>query len=474
MADLISQFTRTVAANPDCTAIVNADGSSVSFAALHARAAKLANTWAKAGIGQGDRVLVAMGISSDLYATLAALWSLGATVVLPEPALGLAGVRHAVRTANVTAFCATGWYVGLRVVVPELWFIQRLALREADHGELRNAIAPTDIALISFTSGTTGAPKAIPRSHAFLMAQHDAVAPLLESDMPERDLVAFPVFALINLAAGRTSVLPNWNMSRLADLGSDQLADWIKDQNVSRALLPPALCTTLSQTQRLPSLRKIFTGGGPVFPDMVAALRQAHPEVHVTCVYGSTEAEPITHLDRAQISDPDQAAMKAGKGLLVGKPTATTSVRIVEDEILVAGDHVNQGYLDPRHDAENKLHENGKIWHRTGDAGRFDDHGRLWLLGRIGTDVCLNEQPTFPFSVEVAVRQWPGVESCALISANGTPTLVICGDKTGLQTWVTSARALGISEIRHVTAIPMDRRHASKVDRKALLLQLKA
>jgi acyl-coenzyme A synthetase/AMP-(fatty) acid ligase len=66
-----------------------------------------------------------------------------------------------------------------------------------------------DLALISFTSGTSGAPKAIPRSHGFLAAQHRAIAPMLDSSAAEVDLVAFPVFVLINIASGRTSVLPN-------------------------------------------------------------------------------------------------------------------------------------------------------------------------------------------------------------------------------------------------------------------------
>lgn len=474
MPDLLSRFSQTVATCQDRDAIVNADGTAVTFQALYDRAAALAVAWARAGVGRGDRVLVAMGISSDLYASLAALWSLGATVVFPEPALGLAGVRHAVRAANVTAFCASGLYVGLKVAVPALWRVRRLALRGVDGGTLQNLNDPQDIALISFTSGTTGSPKAIPRSHAFLMAQHAAVAPLLDSDNAERDLVAFPVFALINLASGRTTILPNWKMSRLAQLSPDQLAARIRDQGGTRALLPPALCQTLAQTDALPQLTQVFTGGGPVFPDLLAALQKSHPGTAITCVYGSTEAEPIAHLAEQDIHADDLDAMQNGQGLLVGHPTHTTSVRIVDDEILVAGEHVNRGYLDPRDDAENKVTVNGVTWHRTGDAGHIDDQGRLWLLGRIGSAISVVGQRTYPFAIEVAVRQWKGVTSCAVITLRATPTLVICGDQKHYKTWTASAKTLGIPCTRHVKHIPMDKRHASKVDRNALLLQLEA
>jgi acyl-CoA synthetase (AMP-forming)/AMP-acid ligase II len=207
---------------------------------------------------------------------------------------------------------------------------------------------------------------------------------------------------------------------------------------------------------------------------MLSALRKTHPNLNVTCVYGSTEAEPIAHLAQADITEADLSAMQNGQGLLVGRPTATTAVRIVDDEILVAGDHVNRGYLDPRHDAENKLTEDGLTWHRTGDAGYMDDAGRLWLLGRIGTDVVLAGRPTFPFAIEVAARQWPGVVGCALIMLKGDPALVLEGNKTELDTWGVAAARLGISHVRHVGAIPMDKRHASKVDRNALLIQLDA
>jgi acyl-CoA synthetase (AMP-forming)/AMP-acid ligase II len=130
--------------------------------------------------------------------------------------MGLSGLRHAARVTNAS-FCSSGAYGLAEILLPELWSCQAPAPNgspgpRAGGHRLREA----DIALISFTSGTSGAPKAIPRSHGFLSAQHRAVAPLLHSPEPERDLVAFPVFVLINIAEGRTSILPNWRMSRLA------------------------------------------------------------------------------------------------------------------------------------------------------------------------------------------------------------------------------------------------------------------
>ena len=77
--------------------------------------------------------------------------------------------------------------------------------------------------------------------------------------------------------------------------------------------------------------------------------------------------------------------------------------------------------------------------------------------------------PLYPFAVEVAARFWPGVQKCALMGEKGHPVLVVQGSPVHLSDWKTSAGAFGISDIRHIERIPMDRRHQSKIDRPALL-----
>jgi long-subunit acyl-CoA synthetase (AMP-forming) len=357
----------------------------------------------------------------------------------------------------------------LKYALPTLWPLRHLRHNGADHPP-HNTPAPEqgDLALISFTSGTSGAPKAIPRSHGFLTAQHHAVAPMLYSQQAERDLVTFPVFVLINIASGQTSVLPNWKMSRLGTLDAKQLQDWIQSQNVSRALLPPALCEKLAATNIPDGLLTVFTGGGPVFPDVLNQLQTTKPDLQVTCVYGSTEAEPIAHLDASTIGANDHAKMRSGHGLLVGHPTDDIQVRIVEDEIQVAGAHVNGGYVNPEHDIENKIKDGAVTWHRTGDAGYFDDENRLWLLGRVGSQVKVNNEQIYPFAVEVAARQWRGVRQCALMTVGDAACLVIEGDAPHIETWRMKAAELHIENLKSVKKIPMDKRHASKVDRVAL------
>jgi olefin beta-lactone synthetase len=465
--NLIETFLAQAAARPDQTAIIDGNGRKATYADIASGSETLAGAWRKQGLKPGNRVLLAMGLSIELYVALAALWRIGAVVVLPEPALGLSGLRHAAHITRPRAYLSSGWYRALGMALPELRQVP-LSLTPFDNG-IEDAgieqVGPDHPALISFTSGSTGLPKAIVRSHAFLAAQNDRVADLLRPAREgEIDLVAFPVFVIANLALGVTSVLPNWNLKRHDAANPKALGRHIRRHGVTRVLVPPAICEIIASTPQIPQLQAIFTGGGPVFPDLMERLARQQADAEIVAVYGSTEAEPISHLHVRDMVEGDWQTMKAGAGLLAGKPIPEIALRLVDDEILVTGAHVNQGYLDPSQDATNKVHDSGVIWHRTGDAGRLDDQGRLWLLGRhdgrVGT--------LFPFAVEVAARSWPGVHRAGLVAIDQRPVLAIKGDKAQLATWQRNASAIADIKIVAVKEIPLDRRHRSKIDYMAL------
>lgn len=460
---ILAAFDAQAVARQDQPAIIDSAGGAVSFAELHTRAGFLADAWARRGIGPWDRVLIAMGVTPDLYAALAALWRLGAVAVLPEPAMGLKGVRTALAAAEVKAWIGGGTLRLLPLLVPRLLTVTRLSLaRGMARGTEPAPEWPDDHpALMSFTSGSTGRAKAILRSHGFLAAQNRAVAPLLASDRQEVDLVAFPVFVLANLGAGITSVLPNWPLRRPDRADAQAIRGHIASHGITRLLLPPVLAEALADAPLPASVTTVFTGGGPVFPDVVARLAERNPGLRVVAVYGSTEAEPIAELEVSAMSPEDRARIGAGEGLLAGPPVSGVQVKIVDDEILVAGEHVVESYVDPADNAATKVRDaRGTVWHRTGDGGRFDEQGRLWLLGRVQGRV----GDLWPSAIETAARSWPGVRRAALTARGDAPCLAIEGDRANLPQWRTSAAALGVSGVVAVKAIPLDRRHRSKID----------
>lgn len=464
---LVDRFKAQVDAHPDRIAIVDGKGRSITYAGLDRRVGELAAAWDE--VRPGDRVALAMPLGIDLFAALAALWHRGATVVLPEPAMGLGGLRHAIRATSPQAYLAQGVaFRALGHLLPELRAVGiHLAVPTRIDGPwlTRGAdVSQHTPALISFTTGSTGRPKAILRTHGFLTAQDAALSHLLsQRDGEGADLVAFPVFVLANLGAGRTSVLPCWRPGR-NDAIDARAARFLEEHGVSRLMVPPGAIAPLTAQAAPSRLAAVFTGGGPVHLSHLRALERWAPKADAWAVYGSTEAEPIAHLSRSEIEEADVDAMRGGKGLLAGRTAEGIDVRIVDDEILVAGEHVVRGYLDKADAATTKVLLDGRIWHRTGDAGSVDDRGRVWLRGRHGAKV----GDAYPFEIEVAAREWPGVEDAALgRGARGEPILALVGREPPGGRWSARCAVLGIG-ITRLDRIPKDRRHGSKVDQAEL------
>ncbi|KQV04840.1 AMP-binding protein [Devosia sp. Root105] len=440
-------------------AIITGAGEAISYEQLALRSGRLAAALRGQGVERGDRVLVVLPIGIELYLAIAALWRLGATIVFPEPAMGFAGVQRAVEIAAPSAVLVGGVYRLLPYLVPQLWGTRRLQFGAAEGDPLED-LAPEHPALISFTSGSTGRPKGIVRSHGFLAAQnaalHDLIAPRRDD---ETDLVAFPVFVIANLSLGTTSVLPNWRLSRHDGADAAALLQHFAAHRVTRAMVPPVIAERLADSGEAAALDVLFTGGGPVFPDLLRRLSQVLPRTDIVAVYGSTEAEPIAHLHVRDITAEQWQQMQAGGGILAGKPVAAVALEIVDDEIVVSGAHVNKGYMDGVGDAENKLRRDGEIWHRTGDAGRLDAEGNLWLRGRLSAAAAGH----YPFEVETVARQWPGVQRAALVPGTEPMVIALEGEELGPQQWTELAqRAFGARAVK--VAMPLDRRHRSKVD----------
>ena len=461
--NLIEAFLEQVAARPDAPAIITAKGEIHTYAQLSQRSAARAWAMAATGIGPGDTVLVARGVSPELYETLLAIFRLGAVAMFPEPAAGLKGLILAVEAARPKGIVTTSLGRLIRSFTPALRKLKLLPdpIGREPAAELINPTPGDAAALITFTSGSTGRPKGIVRSADFLMRQHRLLEELRQTQPTDTDLISLPVFILSNLACGATSVIPAGRLTRPAELNGARLRQQILNYGVNRIIAPPAVCARIAlKAEPMADLRAIFTGGGPVFPNLLHALARAAPNAAIHAVYGSTEAEPIAHVELKEISTADWQAMAGGRGLLAGKPIPEISVELRDDEVFVAGLHVNDSYLDPADDASTKSRHAGRLWHRTGDAARIDEQGRLWLLGRKEAA----SGGLFPFAVETAALSWPGVTQAALLAGLGRAKLAVSGDHLDLADLNVRLARLGDIELVELRALPMDKRHNSKAD----------
>lgn len=503
-ANIAARLAARAALHPDRLAIADRH-SRVTFRELADAVARVGGALRREGIQPGDRVLVFVPMSTELYVVLLGILQAGAAAVFVDAWANRRRLEAAVRAATPRAFIGSRKAHLLRVVsgvvrrIPTALTPKRLLTRDAPGLPVTPVTADAP-ALVTFTTGTTGAPKAAERSHGFLVAQHEALAAHLQLTEADVDMPTLPVFVLNNLAGGVPSVIPDADPRRPADIDPRRVYGQVLTEGVTTSSGSPAFYERLAAwcevTDRQLPLRALFTGGAPVLPPLARRLRDVvKGTVHV--VYGSTEAEPIAGIT----ADGMVSAAAGGEGVCVGEPVAHVRLKIVRatdepialddagwtewevapgapGEIVVTGDHVLKAYVgDPAAQQRAKIPDGGTTWHRTGDAGRLDAQGRLWLLGRVQERHVRDGHTWWPLPAEVRALAVAGVSHAAYVTMPGDaghPRAVLCieGDPGAQATLAPEVRARvapwPVDEVCVLRTIPRDPRHASKTDLEGL------
>jgi len=516
-------LTEQSALRPDAAAIIDAPGGrarTTTFAEMERTSGRVAGLLKSLGLQPGDTVLVLQPMSPELYMALVALFRLGLVAAFLDPSAGRDHVARSCEIAKPRLFIGSAKARLLLLLVPELRHIpHKLVIGATLPGSMPwsrvERYAPVDSfhqcdedtpALLTFTSGSTGRPKAAMRTHGFLLAQHRALDRTIGLPAGVIELATLPVFALANLAAGLTSVIPDADLRSPGKVDPGPILAQIEEFRPTRAVGSPAFFDRIAdrcllENRKIPNIEHIYTGGAPVFPKLLDKLRCVAPNANIVAVYGSTEAEPIAEIALNDITSADRAAMLDGSGLLAGPPVSVVNLKVLSNqwgtpvgpytaeefangcakspepgEIVVSGDHVLHGYLNGEGDEETKFRVDGKVWHRTGDAGCLDADGRLWLLGRCSAIVRDEKGTLYPFAVECAAMHQPAVRRAALVSRDGRRVLAVEAER-GVQIDQTELiAALGWAKLDRViplTTIPVDKRHNAKVDYPALNKLLK-
>jgi acyl-CoA synthetase (AMP-forming)/AMP-acid ligase II len=138
--------------------------------------------------------------------------------------------------------------------------------------------------MIAFTSGATGPPKGLVRSHGPIAATHDIPSSVLGRRSGEACLATLPIFTLINLGCGATTLIADVDLRHPAKVDPQRLLQQLARWRVESAVAAPKLVDRLVDASgpddpRLRSLRTIHVGGAPVFPALLASLRPVAPAV---------------------------------------------------------------------------------------------------------------------------------------------------------------------------------------------------
>lgn len=471
--------------------------SAISFADLARQVQDTASYLKQRGISKGDRVLVFVPMGIDLYRTVLALFYMGATAVFVDEWTNRKRLDLCCEIADCTAFIGS-WKAQFLQFFSK--GVRRIPLKlsttyKKQDVSIDAVTAANDAALITFTTGSTGRPKAAVRTHDFLMEQFHALAEKLAVQPATVDMSVLPILLLINLAVGSTSVIADFNSRKPTSLDVSAIVEQLNRHKVSRVVASPYFIKRLAQyilqeRVSLPFLQELFTGGAPVFQSEALLFVRAFGEKSVQIVYGSTEAEPISSIRAADLA-AEHPTFDVRKGLCVGIPYHKTKVKIIGiigeslydvnesqflalqlpegewGEIVVSGPHVLAHYFkDEQAMLQNKILVDGVFWHRTGDSGYLSE-GQLYLTGRCKTLIATDKGWVSPFVFENYVQSIAGVEIGTLLCKD-RQWIAFIELQEGVHTHQAVAdqiRALPLAiHAFRFGPIPRDPRHHSKIE----------
>lgn len=507
------------------------DYDSFTFRQLDTLSGYIARGLHEIGIDRGVRTVLMVRPSIDFFALTFALFKVGAVPVLIDPGMGIRNLGRCLAEARPTGF----------IGIPKAHVARRILRwgRETIHvsvttgsrflggkhtvGDLQRigerlgplTIAetrPDETAAILFTSGSTGIAKGAVYTHGIFAAQVESLKAIYGIEPGEVDLCTFPLFALFAPALGMTAVIPEMDPTRPARVDPIKIITAIEQFKVTNLFGSPALINRVGlygeqRGIKLPTLRRVISAGAPAIAMVVQRFAaMLAPGVQVFTPYGATESLPVANIGSDTILNETRQLTDIGCGVCVGVPVPGMDVRIIPirddpipvfdpatclkrhrvGEIAVCGPVVTKEYFGrPEATALAKMRDaEGRVWHRMGDVGYFDDYGRLWFCGRKAHRVEARNQTLFTDKVEPIFNTVPGVRRTGLVGVkrNGETHPVLCVEleETCERPWRDVDRDLrALAEkfdyscrievfLEYPRDFPVDPRHNSKIFREKL------
>jgi long-chain acyl-CoA synthetase len=453
LADLLGVAART---SPDQTALVEAEtGRRLTWAQLDAEVDSVARGLSGMGLVAGYRVVISQVNRVELVASyLGALRArLVAVPVNPWAKTGElarmiadAGARAVVADQSTVstvraavggledALAAADEELRSRAVVPRIVVAGAPAvpgetsydaMRSEDRAFAPAAADPDALAVLLYTSGTSGRPRAAMLTHRALLANIEQVAAVEPPMVKENDVVfgVLPLFHVYGLNAVLGQVLRRRASLVLVDeFDPEGSLDIIEDEAVTVVpVAPPVFAYWRSVTDlrhRLGHVRLVLSGSAPLAADLVAQFTEATGlDVHQG--YGLTEAAPVV---TSTLGSPTLVPGSVGAAL------PGVEIRLVDEaghrpapddpgEIQIRGANLFSGYWPDRSDGPG---EDG--WWSTGDVGLFDEQGNLTLVDRVKELVIVSGFNVYPSEVEDVIVEVDGVAEAAVIGIDDDET----------------------------------------------------
>jgi len=414
------------------------------------------------GTGRGDRVALMLQNVPQFVIALLAIWKLGAIAVPCNPMLrerelarqlgdcGAAGIV-ALESLYLDTVAAAVPAAGVRFVVttseldlldreppdllagvkraraPETHDLMELLAANEGSAPAPVELGPDDVALLTYTSGTTGPPKGAMNTHGNFVYDSCIFREWFRVDPGDVVLGVAPLFHITGLVAhvglALSAPLPLVLAYRFDPAETLRLIE-LHRTTISVAAITAYLA--LLRDESLPrrdvsSLTKAYSGGAPI-PSAVVEEFERRTGVAIRTAYGLTETTSASHLTPLATRAPTDASTGA---LAVGVPVFNTAARILDDdgnplppgevgEVALAGPQVVPGYWDKPEETAHAL-PGGEL--RTGDVGKMDADGWLYIVDRKKDMIVASGYKVWPREVEDVIYEHPAVHEAAVVGA---------------------------------------------------------
>lgn len=383
----------------------------LSQAALLDQSTRIAQVLLEEGITIGDRIIMCAGASLPFLACyLGALWS-GATVVLANPTYTSGELAALAKNSGARLMLTDGPEC---TALPGIQVATIMARAAATAAAPMAPVTSDHVALLAFTSGTTGAPKGVPLTHGNLLSSIRAVMLAWRWSAEDTLVHALPLFHQHGLSGIHASLIAGSDVIVLDEFDPHLLVDRARRATIMFAV--PSIHKRLldlsnDELAGLRELRLITSGSAPLAP----ALERDFAErvgVELLQRYGLTESG----LDISNPYDGKRTPGSVGFAL-PGVESALCDDRgkMVEagadGEICLRGPQVFAGYLDDEAATTKAFWPGG--WFRTGDLGRWESD-RLMISGRLKELIITGGMNVVPREVEQVIELHPGVVDVAV------------------------------------------------------------
>lgn len=433
---------RALRMQPDAIATINGERQ-LTWRETADRVARFAGALQQLGVKPGDRVAM-FAPNSDVYLhyLLATVWAGGVfnpvnirwsatevafslddcdTRILIADDMFLEQAREACARATIPVLLVRSGEGPGPTDLPDVGSLIDAASPASDAGR-----RGSDLAGVLYTGGTTGRPKGVMLSHNNLMSSALSYAGMAEAAPQGVGLLVAPMFHVGCLTSVFGNLINGCRMVFLPGFVPKLTLTAIERHQVNNIFLVPTMLQMLLEHvdfsgSDLSTLRTVTYGASPITDALLDRAMAALPNVGYSQAYGMTELSPVATQLRPSEHCGEHRTL--GRHRSAGRATMITEVKIVDPddnevsvgetgEIVVRGPNMMMGYWNRPEDTAEALRGG---WMHTGDAGRMDVDGYVYVVDRIKDMIITGGENVYSAEVESALSTHPAVASVAVV-----------------------------------------------------------